>query len=367
MKKLLIWCLLSGFAFANMQFAKNKECSSCHPAIYEEYQTSQHAKATIYKDPIHGAVYEKHPQSNKKDMYRCGHCHTPTANNLGALVNKNGPMPDINNETQNEAIACAYCHRIEDVKPAGWRNENIVSIKEKVYFTSKSNHGSSPFHGIKTNKSIFKDGKLCMGCHAHKSNGKNFQVCATNMNHNASKKSCIECHMHKVDGAPSTMSSEKQHTFHGFPGLHGDLSNLSQYVTMNISNTGDKKMFTVIVNHDVPHPSLLHPLRSSKLEVRVNSGGSITKMQTRKIIKKIGTKGKPSAPWLATQIVHDTRIPANSSKAYPYAWNLKSGDVITATLGYYLVKPKAWKKFDLKENNEATKFRVIREETFTVK
>lgn len=125
-------------------------------------------------------------------MYRCGHCHTPTADNLSALVGKNGPTPDANNETQNEAIACAYCHRIEDVEPAGWRNKNIVSKEAKVYLTSKSKPGSSPFHGLKTNKDIFKDGKMCMGCHAHKSNGKDFQVCATDINHNASKKSCIE-------------------------------------------------------------------------------------------------------------------------------------------------------------------------------
>ena len=101
--------------------------------------------------------------------------------------------------------------------------------------------------------------------------------------------------------------------------------------------------------------------------VTVTRDGDITKMQTRKILKKIGTNNKPSAPWLATQIVHDTRIPANTKIAYPYKWELKSGDVITATFGYYLVKPKALKKFDLQDNKEAAKFRVIKKETFTVK
>ncbi len=352
MKKILLLCTLGVFAFANTHFEKNKECSSCHPEIFAEYKTSQHGKATVFKDPIHGAVYDLHPQKNKKNMYRCGHCHTPTADNLGTLTKKNGGIPDADSETQNEAIACAYCHRIEDVKEAGWRKKNIVSSEPKVYFTAKSKPGSSPFHGIKTKKSIFKDGKLCMGCHAHKSNGKNFQVCATDINNNASKKSCIECHMHKVDGAPSIMSTAKQHTFHGFPGLHGDLTHLSQYVTMNISNSDDKKMFTVVINHDVPHSSLLHPLRSSKLIVTVDSGGSVTKMQDRIISKTIGSvKGEspsPTPPWLATQIVKNTTIPANTKKAYPYAWDLKSGDVVTATFGYYLVKPKALKKFDLK-------------------
>jgi hypothetical protein len=372
MKKLLLLGLLSGFAFANMHFEKNKECSACHPTIFAEYKTSQHAKATIFKDPIHGAVYDKHPQYNKKEKYRCGHCHVPTADNLGALLKaNNGVTPEADNETQNEAIACAYCHRITDVEPGIAMNKNIVSPEGKVYFTSKSKPGTSPFHGIKTNKNIFKDGKLCMGCHSHKSNKKEFQVCATDINNNASKKSCIACHMHKVDGSPSVMSTSTQHTFHGFPGLHGDLTNLSQYVTMNISTQDDNKMFTVVINHDVPHPSLLHPLRSSKLVVTVNSGGSITRMQDRVIAKTIGSikdgSPAPTPPWLATQIVKNTTIPANTKILYPYAWDLKSGDVVTATFGYYLVKPKALKKFDLKENEEATKFRVIRKETFTVK
>ena len=372
MKKLAVLLLLSGFAFANMQFAKNKECSSCHPTIYNEYKTSQHAKATIFDDPIHGAVYEKHPQYNKKEKYRCGHCHTPTADNLSALLkSNNGVTPDADNETQNEAVACAYCHRIEDVKHGVAMNKNMVSLKDKVYMTAKSNPGKSPFHGLKTNKSIFKDGKMCMGCHSHKSNKKEFQVCATNINNNASKKSCIECHMHKVDGPPSMMSAVENHTFHGFPGLHGDLTHLSQFIKVNISAEDDKKKFTVMIDHDVPHPSLLHPLRSSKLVVTVTRDGDVTKMQDRIIAKTIGSiKGEspaPTPPWLATQIVKDTTIPANTKIAYPYAWDLKSGDVITATFGYYLVKPKALKKFDLQENKEATKFRVIKKETFTIK
>ena len=373
MKKFLILCALSGFAFAaNMHFEKNQKCSECHPTIYDEYKTSQHGKATVFKDPIHGAVYDLHPMKNKKEMYRCGLCHTPTADNLSALVApNNGVMPDADNETQNEAIACAYCHRIEDVKPGGWRNVNVVSKEAKVYFSKKSNPGKSPFHGLKTNKSIFKDGKMCLGCHSHKENKKKFQVCGAEMNGKASKQDCIACHMHKVDGAPSVLSSAKTHTFHGFPGLHSDLTNLSQYVKIHIAVQDGNKMFGVMIDHDVPHPSTMHPLRSAKLVVTVTRDGSVTKMQDRIIAKTIGTvkngKPVPTPPWLATQIVKNTTIPANTKKAFPYAWDLKSGDVITATFGFYLVKPKALKKFGLQDNKEATKFRVIRKETFTVK
>ena len=366
-------CALGAFAFAgNMQFAKNKECAECHPSIYEEYMTSQHAKATIFKDEIHGAVYDIHPQHWKMEKYRCGACHVPTADNLSELLAaNNGVVPDPDNETQNEAVACAYCHRIEDTTHGKAFHKNIVSKDEKVYFSNKSNPGQSPFHGVKTNKEIFKDGKMCMGCHARKSNKKGFDVCETDINQKAPKKNCIECHMHKVDGAPSVMSSAKQHTFHGFPGLHGDLTHLSQYIGMDISTQDDNKMFTVTIDHDVPHASILHPLRQGLLKVTVQRGSETIKMETRSLIKVIGSKKgespSPTPPWLATEIIKDTRIPANTSKAYPYAWDLQSGDVITAKFGYLLVKKGAQKKFGLQDNKEATKFRIIKEKSFTVK
>jgi cytochrome c551/c552 len=66
-------------AFANDQthtFVKNKVCLECHPVIYDEYTKSQHNNSTIYKDPIHAAVWKKHPKNLKKKQYGCGKCHT---------------------------------------------------------------------------------------------------------------------------------------------------------------------------------------------------------------------------------------------------------------------------------------------------
>ena len=110
MKKIALVSLLfiGGVATAtNMHFEKNAKCSSCHPKIYEEYMGSQHGKATIFKDKLHGAVYNKHSQKNKLQKYRCAKCHTPTADNLSELLTPhNGVTPDVKNETQNEAVAC---------------------------------------------------------------------------------------------------------------------------------------------------------------------------------------------------------------------------------------------------------------------
>ena len=371
MKKLLVIGLLfiGGLASANMHFEKNVKCSSCHPSIYEEYMGSQHGKATVFDDKLHGAVYDKHPQKNKLEKYRCGKCHTPTADNLSELLAKNnGVIPNPKNETQNEAVACAYCHRIEDVKPGKAMSKNIISKDPLSYFSNKDKPGSSPFHKITTKKDIFKDGKLCMGCHARKSNKKGFDVCATDATNMTDQKNCISCHMPQVDGASSVMSQGKKHSFHGFPGIHGDLSLLSKYVTFDL--TKESKKFMVTVNHNVSHPSSLHPLRMSKLFVSVNRDGNVTKMKVQKIFKVIGADGKdspmPTPPWLATQIIKESRIMADSKKDYAYDFALQKGDKVTVTFGHILMKKKAAKKFGLGDNEEANKFRVLTEKTFTI-
>ena len=367
MRFILILSMLNAFAFANMHFAKSKECSTCHPTIYEEFEKSQHNKATVFKDPIHAAVYNAHP-SKTNEKYLCGNCHIPTANNLAALVtSKNGVIPDTNNETQNEAISCAFCHRITDVKEGALMDKSIISADEKVYFTRKDNPEAVPFHGLKTNKEIFEDGKLCLGCHAHKGNKNDFQVCITDINPKASKKNCIECHMHKVKGAPSIMSESTEHTYHGFPGLHGDLTNLSQHIDLNITVQEGKKIFDVTVKHNSPHSSLLNPLRFSQLTVSIKRNDEIINMEPQQLFKMIGAKGKMAPPWLATEIIRDTRIPPNTKKTYTYAQKLKSGDIITAKFGYFLVPPHMLKNLKLDDNEEAQKFRVISTRSYTVK
>ena len=367
---LLISLMLSTSAFAAMHFEKNQKCSECHPKIYEEYQTSQHGNATVFTDPIHAAVYDKHPMKNKMQKYRCAKCHTPTADNMKELLTpNNGVIPDPDNETQNEAVACAYCHRITDVKPGKAMNENVVSKDMRKYFANLESDVKSPFHEIETNVEVFKNGKLCMGCHMHKTNKKGFDVCSTEDDNMDGNNNCITCHMPKVDGAPSTLSKVKKHAFHGFPGLHGDLSLLSKYVTLDFKH--EKENFIVSVDHQATHSSTLHPLRMAKLVVSIKRGEEIIKMEPKKLLKIIGSKAGPSPkatpPWLATDVVKDTRIPANTKKDFKYDFKLQSGDKVTAKFGYHLVKPKALKKFELENNEEAKEFRVIAKETFTVK
>jgi len=42
-----------------------KVCQKCHPLIYQEFRSSMHAKASIFKDEIHKAVWQRHPAHKK--------------------------------------------------------------------------------------------------------------------------------------------------------------------------------------------------------------------------------------------------------------------------------------------------------------
>ena len=362
-KIFVLFLLLMSFSFANNSFEKNQKCSECHVEIYKEYQTSQHANATIFKDPIHKAIYDKHPQKNKLEKYRCAKCHTPAADNLDELLQvNNGVIPDAKNESQNEAVACAYCHRIVDVKAGTAMNENVISKEPKKYFANLKKEHKSKFHTLETNIEVFENGKLCMGCHMHKTNKKKFEVCSTEHNNMDGKNNCITCHMPKVKGSISNLFTTKTHAFHGFPGLHGDIKKyLGKYVLLDIKQ--NKNGFSINVNHKATHSLTLHPLRMAELLVTVKRAGKTFKLEPVKFFKVIGTNNKPSAPWLATQIVKDKRIGANETKEFNFNFELKSEDVINVEFGYFLVNPKVLKKFGLEEDEESKKFRVISSKT----
>ena len=213
--------LLTYLLPASHTFEPSETCKSCHPIIYKEFKSTQHAKASIFKDEIHAAEWKKHPKNTKLESYTCAKCHTPAASNIDALVAKhNSIVPDANNSTQMEGISCAYCHRIESIEHAKIMNRNIISKENKVYFGTLKEHIESPFHKIKTENKHFKNGNVCIGCHSHKQNKYEINVCSTNIDNELDGANCVSCHMPKVKGSVSNMNETKEHAFHGFPGTH---------------------------------------------------------------------------------------------------------------------------------------------------
>ncbi len=347
MNKLLLLIIAALFAYANHpKFALNQTCKECHPKIWEEYQTSMHAHATIFKDPIHAAVWKKNPAS-KKQAYKCAKCHTPAADNFKELVAPNGIGPDPKNTSQNDAVACAYCHRIQAIKEDLKTNHNIISPEPKKYFGTRKDHIASPFHKIDTSNPNFLKGNVCMGCHSHKRNKFGLNVCSTNEHREIENANCVSCHMPKVPGSVSTLKERKEHTFHGFAGAHVHNEMLQKYVELEF--LPHLKGFEVAINSKTPHAFLLHPARVAFVKVKVVRNGKSLFEDTKLLVRVLGANGKPTPPWLAREVVKDTMLKANEKRIFKYDVKLQKGDRVEVILGYRLVKPPLAKKLGIKE------------------
>ncbi len=347
-------------------FAPNSACKDCHPKIYDEYTASQHQHSTIFKDPIHASVWQKHPQHLKKQQYGCGKCHTPASNNLDAMITKGQKaLPDADNATQNEGISCAYCHRIKSMELHAKSNTNVIDEKEKRYYGTLRSHIDSPYHEIATEgNEHMASGNVCVGCHSHKRNKWGLNVCSTNIDNELDGANCVSCHMPQVEGSISSLNETKKHAFHGFPGSHSHAGMLAKYIDISmIRNIND---FIINIDNRTSHALLLHPLRLAVLNVTVIRDGKRTELSPVHFARVIGKDGKPAMPWVADKEIENSMIQHNEKRAVTFDHKLKKGDSVEAVLGYYLVNPKVIAQLKLQEYKPATELNILKSTSFTV-
>ncbi|MCD6191823.1 MAG: hypothetical protein J7K14_09855 [Sulfurimonas sp.] len=368
MKLLSLFILLLCSLNANdtvHSFAPSEDCKACHTQIYDEYYTSMHANPTPQKDPIHSAVWNKHPMNLKHDRYSCGKCHTPTADNLDDMKTKGKKAPVMtDNPTHQTGISCAYCHRIESIELHKKHNTNIISKTEKKYFGTLKKNIDSPYHDIaNSGNEHMANGNVCIGCHSHKRNKHDLNVCSTNIDNELDGANCVSCHMPKVKGTVSNMKERKEHSFHGFAGSHFHSEMLTQHV--DISMLREINDFIINIDNRTSHALLLHPLRTAVLKVSVTRDAKTTKLQDEIFVRVIGHNGKPAMPWVASVTLKNTMIQANEKRSVKYDFKIQKGDRIDIVLGWYLVNPKALKALKLENEKVATEFKEFKKESFT--
>jgi len=367
MKQLFMIFFFSLVLFANdgvHKFAKSEDCKACHTQIYDEFYGSMHANSTPQKDVIHNAVWANHPQHLKQERYGCGKCHTPGADNLDKMKTKGQKaLPEMANETHQEGISCAYCHRIESIKLHKKSNINIISKEEKKYFGTLKEHVDSPYHGITTEgNEHMQNGNVCIGCHSHKRNKWGLNVCSTNIDNELDGANCVSCHMPKVKGSVSAFKDTKKHAFHGFAGTHFHSEMLEKYIDISMLRNIDN--FIINIDNRTSHALLLHPLRLAVLKVNVTREGKSTALKDEVFVRVIGKNGKPAMPWAADKTLKDTMIQANEKRAVKYDFNLQKGDLLDVVLGYYLVNPNALKALNLEDEKVATEFHTFKKTQF---
>lgn len=363
----ILFLLFSSLVANDMahKFAPSEDCMACHPTIYKEFNDSMHHNSTPQKDPIHKAVWDKHPQKNKKEQYGCGKCHTPAANDLDNMITSGKKaIPQADNKTHQEGISCAYCHRIKSIELHAKSNVNIISKEPKKYYGTLKNHIGSPYHGIITEGNThMQNGNVCIGCHSHKMNSHKLNVCSTNIANEMDGANCVSCHMPKVAGSVSNLNETAQHTFHGFAGSHSNSEMLSKYVDISLLREIDD--FVVNIDNRTSHALLLHPLRVAVLKVSVVRNNETLKLKNEVFVRVIGHKGKPAMPWAATTTLKDTMIQANEKRSIKYDFKLQKRDRVDVVLGWYLVNPKALPMLKLKNEEIATKFTEFKKQSFS--
>ena len=120
-KPTVIFGLRSDYAHAipyqqvptGLKSLKAESCGTCHREIYEEWQTSIHAKA--YTDPFFHAYWTK-----DKHTWICLNCHAPLENQQPTLIQeiprgrvekaRQDPNPHFDADYQKEGVTCAACH-----------------------------------------------------------------------------------------------------------------------------------------------------------------------------------------------------------------------------------------------------------------
>ena len=353
---------------------QNTVCKQCHPLIYAEYQASMHSHASIFRDPVHKAVWDKHP-AKRKNKYECARCHTPS----DTTIRPGKPL--VPNSIQlTQPISCQTCHTIERIEKHSKYNINIYTKKKKYFFSAdpkrkgkkvvfKEKSGlfglfkkpvGSPFHTIDYSNEIYYNGQMCMGCHAHKQNGKGFTVCDLEVKQGNSKESCISCHMPQKKGTLANQKQSATHAYHGVS-IHQTPKELSKYI--NLALKEEPQGFTVTIHNKATHTLFPQPLRLNQLRVSIERNGKKLTLPPVSFKRVIGVNGKPSMPWLAETVLKDTLIKALEKRKVDYSTVLQKGDEVTVKFGYYLVNPHAAKKLGIKDK-KVTDFKVLTQKRF---
>ncbi len=369
MKTFIYILALTSMLFASSNEADLASCQQCHPTITEEFESSMHKRSTIYDDKVHKAIWDKHPGKEKGD-YSCAKCHTSSTETA---------------EPAHEGITCISCHTIKGAEHHAQSNTNVHTTEPKTFYSAEAGRESekvvyktttswfgmnkttvgSAYHDIDyTNKSYY-DGKMCMGCHSHKQNSHQFDVCRTEeAGAKDTKSNCITCHMPKIDGTATTVRLSKQHTFHGFAGARVKPQMLSEYVVLTYNKAANG--FEIAVENKAPHSLLTHPLRVVQLKATLIRDTKQTPLKTHTFVRLIGKDGKPSMPWVANEVVKDTMIKAHEKRVVAFDDTVQSGDRIEVILGFYVVNPKVVNKLGLQDEKELTKFTILKSQYFTV-
>jgi hypothetical protein len=358
MKYIYLLLFFFSFSSAAQKYLDNHSCNECHEKIYEEFQSSMHAKG-YFTDTLHRKIADK--VSTK--TYECARCHMPMANNMDALL-KGEARPDKNNKTHTDAISCYFCHTIAYVKTAHKFNINTKSKQAANYkptlYGRLHNPDKSDKHSSVNNPIYAK--KVCTGCHSHKLNDNNVTVFRA-MRKGEDSLACIKCHMPEVSGGVEKMDKRArgQHASHTFLGIH-DKAFRKKGVDLNVSV--EKETLKVTLTNKMGHPLIIQPARAKFLKITVTRGGKVIWQNFKQAPKedaqgyfayRFAKEGHPLI--IPAEATHGEahNLAAKETKVLSYTLpKLQKSDEITVGLYVQLAKSDCARVIDLKDTSLTT-------------
>ena len=276
------------------------KCKSCHPAIWQEWESSMHAKAWV--DEIYQAAAKQIANRETK----CDQCHAPQP----ILITGVGKMPKLRDKQREAGVSCLVCH----LDAHGAMNGPAASAE-------------TYFHANVTNSIYTEPTTLCGTCHGQQSVPEHDQVSSfLNSKFAEGDTSCATCHMPVVTRLQSTTSHEsikgRKHTWRG----SRSVAQLKRAATLQLGYADGK--VDVKLRSKTGHILPGGTLRTIMLEVTILAPDG-TERQKQQI--SISAKG-------------ENRLLPNENRTYPFDMvSAATGDTIRARLIYQLMPntPKA--------------------------
>ncbi|MCI0500661.1 MAG: hypothetical protein L0Y61_02800 [Epsilonproteobacteria bacterium] len=351
--KFILFCFL---VFISMygKYLDSKSCAECHDAIYQEHKSSMHHLSSVHKDPFHKAVKDK----TTPEKYDCAFCHSPAAFNLITL--KNGEdMPNHRNIEENDGVSCFYCHQITKVMEAKHQNINFYNYSggKPTFFANIIDPDMSDKHESQS-KDIYKNSRVCMGCHSHKYNTFGVEICNTKNEPAEPQSDCIGCHMAKTSGSPVKVDKKgrSQYATHEFLGIRST-EMVKKAVDLKLNKT--KSGFTLTIKNKMGHPIILQPMRLKYAKTTITRNDKIiwTNFKTSPLEDKEATftttykndAGIEVLPPQAKGFLFKNNLGTNQFKTVNYEVLLQKGDKITTQWYSMIVRPELAKELKLDE------------------
>jgi len=369
---LLLLTFISTSIFAN----DSKVCQKCHPLIYTEYYKSSHRNSSTLNNPIHKALWNKHPKDSKG--YTCAKCHSPSD-----LKSLNEGILEINEIQKEEPISCVYCHSIKDVEELEDSNHNVLNGKTREFYTAQldkkgtakasyetktswfglvKESRNSPYHKIDYNNENFYSGNVCMGCHSHTNNKHSFDITMLDaLIDKNDKNTCITCHMPQIPGTKVTLRESKTHAYHGIAGIHNMNKEMGKYIDFKVTKL--ENGFNLKIINRSNHALFGQSFREGVLNVKIIRDSKVIDLEPVIFTRVLGKDGKEVMPWNANMSIKDTLIYAK--KDIMFDTILQDGDTLKLSLGVRRISKQKAKELGLQDNKTLTKVKVLKTQTLS--